>query len=66
MRAAIAAQPIPLGAFPKLERLTRSPAAEPCPAAMTDDRPILFFDPGMGGLSVLAPTAALLPHAPLV
>ena len=33
---------------------------------MTDDRPILFFDSGMGGLSVLAPTAALLPHAPLV
>jgi len=36
------------------------------PAVMTDNRPILFFDSGVGGLSVLAPTAALLPHAPLV
>ncbi|RYE01493.1 MAG: glutamate racemase, partial [Sphingomonadales bacterium] len=33
---------------------------------MSDRRPILFFDSGMGGLSVLAPTAALLPHAPIV
>jgi glutamate racemase len=33
---------------------------------MTDDRPILFFDSGVGGLSVLAPCAALLPRAPLV
>ncbi len=33
---------------------------------MTDARPILFFDSGVGGLSVLAPTAALLPRAPLV
>ena len=33
---------------------------------MPDDRPILFFDSGVGGLSVLAPCAALLPHAPLV
>ncbi|MDF7777026.1 glutamate racemase, partial [Sphingomonas sp. AOB5] len=33
---------------------------------MTDSRPILFFDSGMGGLSVLAPTAKLLPQAPLV
>jgi glutamate racemase len=33
---------------------------------MTDNRPVLFFDSGVGGLSVLAPTAALLPHAPLV
>lgn len=30
------------------------------------DQPILFFDSGVGGLSVLAPTAALLPQAPLV
>ena len=30
------------------------------------NRPIGVFDSGMGGLSVLAPTAALLPHAPLV
>lgn len=33
---------------------------------MRDSRPILFFDSGMGGLSVLAPTARLLPQAPLV
>ena len=33
---------------------------------MPDRRPILFFDSGIGGLSVLAPSAALLPHAPIV
>ncbi len=33
---------------------------------MADARPILFFDSGVGGLSVLAPTAALLTRAPLV
>jgi glutamate racemase len=33
---------------------------------MADSRPLLFFDSGVGGLSVLAPTARLLPHAPLV
>lgn len=33
---------------------------------MADARPILFFDSGVGGLSVLAPTRALLPSAPLV
>ena len=33
---------------------------------MADHRPILFFDSGVGGLSVLAPTARLLPQAPLV
>ena len=33
---------------------------------MTDARPILFFDSGVGGLSVLAPTRALLPGAPFV
>ncbi|MCX8475589.1 MAG: glutamate racemase [Sphingomonas sp.] len=33
---------------------------------MADRRPILFFDSGVGGLSVLAPTARLLPQAPLV
>jgi len=33
---------------------------------MTDMRPILFFDSGVGGLSVLAPTRALLPRAPLI
>jgi glutamate racemase len=33
---------------------------------MADARPILFFDSGIGGLSVLAPTRLLLPNAPLV
>ncbi|HEY0621724.1 glutamate racemase [Sphingomonas sp.] len=33
---------------------------------MADLRPLLFFDSGVGGLSVLAPARALLPHAPLV
>ncbi|HWK36953.1 glutamate racemase [Sphingomonas sp.] len=33
---------------------------------MGDARPILFFDSGIGGLSVLAPARALLPQAPLV
>lgn len=33
---------------------------------MADPRPILFFDSGMGGLSVMGPTARLLPQAPLV
>ena len=33
---------------------------------MADRRPILFFDSGVGGLSVLAPARALLPQAPLV
>jgi len=31
-----------------------------------DTGPILFFDSGVGGLSVVAPTQALLPHAPIV
>lgn len=30
------------------------------------DAPILFFDSGVGGLSVLGPTRALLPSAPIV
>ena len=33
---------------------------------MTPDAPILFFDSGVGGLSVLGPTRALLPNAPIV
>ena len=33
---------------------------------MTPSAPILFFDSGVGGLSVLAPTRALLPQAPIV
>lgn len=33
---------------------------------VTPDAPILFFDSGVGGLSVLEPTRALLPNAPIV
>ena len=33
---------------------------------MNPDAPILFFDSGVGGLSVLQPTRALLPNAPIV
>ena len=33
---------------------------------MIDGRPLLFFDSGVGGLSVLAATRALLPTAPIV
>ena len=33
---------------------------------VTDVRPLLFFDSGVGGLSVVAPTWALLPTAPIV
>jgi glutamate racemase len=33
---------------------------------MTDSRPLLFFDSGVGGLSVLAATRKLLPSAPIV
>lgn len=33
---------------------------------MDRDAPILFFDSGVGGLSVLGPTRALLPNAPIV
>lgn len=33
---------------------------------MSDARPILFFDSGVGGLSVVAPTTELLPRAPIV
>lgn len=33
---------------------------------MSDDRPLLFFDSGVGGLSVLAPARRLLPNAPVI
>jgi len=33
---------------------------------MTPDAPLLFFDSGIGGLSVLGPTLGLLPNAPIV
>jgi glutamate racemase len=35
-------------------------------AAVDPNSPILFFDSGVGGLSVLGPTRALLPNAPIV
>src|SRR3954453_1941967 len=35
-------------------------------AWMNADAPLLFFDSGVGGLSVLGPTRALLPDAPIV
>jgi len=35
-------------------------------AAMNPAAPLLFFDSGVGGLSVLGPTRALLPMAPIV
>src|SRR3954453_10901565 len=44
-------------------------AAVPAPrhrAGVDPSAPILFFDSGIGGLSVLAPTRALLPNAPIV
>ncbi len=33
---------------------------------MSPDAPILFFDSGVGGLSVVAPTRALIPSAPFI
>ena len=33
---------------------------------MSPAAPLLFFDSGVGGLSVLAPTRALLPNAPII
>ncbi|MGN6818830.1 MAG: glutamate racemase [Sphingomonas sp.] len=38
----------------------------PLKATEMDERPLLLFDSGVGGLSVLAETRRLLPHAPLV
>jgi len=34
--------------------------------SMADARPLLFFDSGVGGLSVLAPARTLLPTAPII
>ena len=33
---------------------------------MSANAPLLFFDSGVGGLSVLEPTRALLPNAPII
>ena len=35
-------------------------------ASVDPNAPILFFDSGVGGLSVLGPTLKLLPNAPIV
>jgi glutamate racemase len=35
-------------------------------ATMNPNAPLLFFDSGVGGLSVLGPTRALLPNAPII
>jgi len=43
--------------------MAQSPSRSP---QMADDRPILIFDSGVGGLSVLAPTRTLLPKASIV
>ncbi|WP_249403644.1 glutamate racemase [Sphingomonas sp. CFBP 13720] len=44
--------------------MQRSPSESPkMPAS---DQPILFFDSGIGGLSVVAPTRGLLPTVPIV
>ena len=40
--------------------------AEATAGGMTGARPLLIFDSGVGGLSVLAPIRALLPTAPIV
>ena len=47
--------------------MDHSPApSAPAPSAPAPDAPILFFDSGLGGLTVLGPTRALLPTAPIV
>ena len=44
----------------------RAPAGSFKQGRMTCARPLLIFDSGVGGLSVLRPIAALLPNAPIV
>jgi glutamate racemase len=51
--------------MPDLDQDWRGARRRLMDAAM-DDAPILFFDSGVGGLSVVAPTRALLPRAPIV
>ncbi len=34
--------------------------------AVSADAPVLFFDSGVGGLSILEPARRLLPHMPVV
>jgi len=45
-------------------RASTSSARTEC--LLQPDSPLLFFDSGVGGLSVLGPTRALLPNAPIV
>lgn len=42
------------------------PPATPAPMQTSANAPILFFDSGLGGLTVLGPTRALLPTAPVI
>ena len=45
----------------------QAPGKVSTPADMTEpSAPLLFFDSGVGGLSVLGPTRALLPNAPII
>lgn len=45
----------------------KRPVGPLCARTVTDPHaPLLFFDSGVGGLSVVAPTRALLPDAPIV
>ena len=46
--------------------MLRARRLRPSPAPMDPDAPLLFFDSGVGGLSVLGPTRKLLPNAPIV
>lgn len=39
---------------------------DPSHAPPASNAPLLFFDSGLGGLTVLGPTRALLPHAPII
>src|SRR3546814_5515479 len=50
------------------ERLSaaRPPARRTCMSSPAAQAPLLFFDSGLGGLTVLGPTRALLPTAPIV
>lgn len=52
-------------ALPAVKETDRTPA-EPPVFMISPDAPILFFDSGVGGLSILEPTRKLLPDAPIV
>ena len=46
--------------------MLREAALAPSQREMSPDAPLLFFDSGVGGLSVLQPTRAILPNAPII